>query len=352
MKKKITYFFGAGASFHSLPLLATMSERMKLFSTYLKIAKKKNFIKHEFTDQFIEDLDKLIRAEKESTSIDAYAKYLFDQNEHLELLHLKAILSAYLIFEQLIKPDDFRVFLDENEENEGGNDLEEMIACHLDPRYRTFWGDYISNGSRKPPENVRVLSWNYDMQLEFSFSNLMQCSLEMTQQELQVSPSKQTNVSTDNFCTLKLNGTAGLINYYGETKPKNLFDLRIHKLNNENLDYLINLLHENYHRSFSRPVFSFAWENEREAYQTRKLAKEVIRTTDILIIVGYSFPSFNREIDRELFSNGQNLEKIYYQAPDSEIDYLKIQLEGVNAELLDKVIPIPNLRTFFIPPEK
>lgn len=349
--KKITYLLGAGASFHSLPLLATMSKRMNAFSCFLKTALRNGIIKKDFAPQFIAELDKLIKAEKESTSIDAYAKELSNSSEHRKLLHLKALLSSYLIFEQLVKPEDFQIYLDEHDTIPLNSETLELIKNPLDQRYRTFWGEYTDH-SRKLPDNVRILSWNYDMQLEFSFSRFSQYSLEMVQQELQVFPSEQKQVNTNRFCILKLNGTAGLLDSYGSSRLTNLFDLNKHHLNTENIHFLIELLEKNYHRAFNNPVFTFAWENEGVTNQTRTHAKEIIADTEILVIVGYSFPSFNWSVDQDIFSNSKKLEKIYYQAPEYEIDQLKNQMDAINPELKGKTIGISNLRNFYIPPEK
>ncbi|MEQ8909389.1 MAG: hypothetical protein RIC95_09365 [Vicingaceae bacterium] len=348
--KNITYLLGAGASYHSLPLLATMNNRLNAYSTYLKIAIREGVIKNEFALQFVTELDKLIKAAHESTSIDAYAKELSNSNKHLELLHLKALLSSYLIFEQLVKPEDFKLYVDESKSNEYDKVTSEMITTHLDKRYRTFWGNYATNKGIITP-NVRILSWNYDMQLEFSFSRYSQFSLEYVQQELQVFPSEQKKVNLDKFCILKLNGTAGLLDTYGNSTFTNLFDLNKHHLNSNNLNYLIDILKDNYYRAFSNPVFSFAWENKGVAKKTRELAKTVIETSDILVIIGYSFPSFNRDIDRSLFKDLGRLDKVYYQAPQQELNYLKYQAIGVNNEFENKIIGIPILDSFYIPPE-
>jgi hypothetical protein len=197
--KNITYLLGAGASYHSLPLLATMSERMKAYSSFLKLALKKGEIKNDFAHKFILELDHLLIAEKQSTSIDAYAKELSNSNNHLKLLHLKAILSSYLIFEQLVKPEDFKIFLDEDQSIAIPDSTLEMIKNPIDKRYRTFWAEYTDQ-SKKLPKNIKIISWNYDMQLEFSFSRFSQYSLEMVQQELQIFPSEQKEIRTDCFC--------------------------------------------------------------------------------------------------------------------------------------------------------
>lgn len=348
--KNITYLLGAGASYHSLPLLATMSERMKAYSSFLKLALKKGEIKNDFAHKFILELDHLLIAEKQSTSIDAYAKELSNSNNHLKLLHLKAILSSYLIFEQLVKPEDFKIFLDEDQSIAIPDSTLEMIKNPIDKRYRTFWAEYTDQ-SKKLPKNIKIISWNYDMQLEFSFSRFSQYSLEMVQQELQIFPSEQKEIRTDCFCVLKLNGTAGLLDTSGSSRFSNLFDLSKHHLTPTNLSYLIDLLKNNYFRSFSNPVFAFAWENEGFTNKARSMAKEILSETEILVIIGYSFPSFNWSVDQEIFRNIKKLEKVYYQAPENEVDFLKTQMDAIHPDLKGRTMGIFNLRSFYIPVE-
>lgn len=349
--KKITYFTGAGASFHSLPLIKTMGERMKVFSTYLKTLKGNDRFRESTLEKFINELDELIKVNEESTSIDAYAKELTNKGESVKLLRLKIILGCYLIFEQLKKPDDHKLFENEEKSLTLSLEMQKNIANQLDKRYRTFWADFIDGKESKPAENIRVLSWNYDMQFELSYSNFKGYSLESVQNEIQVFPSELNEIETSKFCLLKLNGTAGLYRNNNLDNIKNLFDLNIHHLDNSNIDILLDYFIENYRRSKSQPIFSFAWENDKVSNKTRELAREIISDTDILVIIGYSFPSFNRNIDRNIFKNIDKLQKVYFQAPENELKGLMSKLEGINPKLRDIAVGIDNLDTFHVPTE-
>ncbi len=350
--KTITYFIGAGASFHSLPLIKTMGIRMQAFSSYLKLQRDGGKVKKELIQPFIDELDKLIEHEKESTSIDAYAKELTNSNQQMELHRLKMVLSSYFVFEQLIKPEDL-VFYEKDGKTKVSSDIQEMLSNPIDKRYRTFWADYINGHSSTPAPNIKVISWNYDMQFEFAFSRLKNYSLELTQQEIQVFPAKSKTIDNGKFCLLKMNGTAGLFkeNGKGINKLENYFDLKQHHLNNFNLELLLNIFNQNYSRVFTEPVFSFAWEANSIADETRKIAKEILSKTNILVIIGYSFPSFNRTIDRQLFENIESLEKVYYQAPKNEINELILKLDGINPRLRELTTGIENLATFYVPNE-
>ena len=333
-----------------------MGSRMTAFSRFLKTSKEKGIIKNDFADTFIKELDQLIEIANQRTSIDAYARELALKNSSIELLRIKSILSSYLIFEQLVKPnelvfesEDFNTDFVPASRKRFNDEMQTLLKTHIDKRYFTFWGEHLNLSSDKPNNRIKIISWNYDMQFEASYSQIKNYSLELAQQNLQVYPSTITNLNTDSFCILKLNGTAGLITEQRK-KVYNLFDLREHKLM-DNIDFLINLLKENYHRSFSSPLFTFAWEDEPLVNQTRQKAIEVMKNTSILVIIGYSFPNFNREIDRQLFREIPNLKKIYYQAPKAELDELIDKLDGINPLLRPMVKKINNLDTFHMPTE-
>ena len=52
-------------------------------------------------------------------------------------------------------------------------------------------------------------------------------------------------------------------------------------------------------------------------------AKQIMKETNILIIIGYSFPAFNRAIDQALikeFENGADYKRVIYQDPNANSD--------------------------------
>ncbi len=348
--KTITYFIGAGASFHSLPLIKTMGVRMQAFSSYLKIKRDGGEIEKELIQLFIDELDRLIEHEKESTSIDAYAKELTNSNKIMELHRLKLVLGSYILFEQLKKPSEL-VFYEKDCKTKISGDIQEMLSNPIDKRYRTFWADFINDSNSAPSPNIKVISWNYDMQFESSFSKFKDYSLELTQQEIQVFPARQNlnTIDENKFCLLKINGTAGL--FKENNRLSNYFDLKEHPLDNFNLKILLNTFKNNYSRAIVEPIFSFAWESNPIVQETRAIAKHILKKTNILVIIGYSFPSFNKAIDKDLFKNIDNLERVYYQAPSNELNNLKMKLDGINPRLRELTIGIDNLATFHIPNE-
>ena len=73
----------------------------------------------------------------------------------------------------------------------------------------------------------------------------------------------------------------------------------------------------------------------------------------ILVIIGYSFPFFNREVDNRLISsfvNSDNSLKIYIQDPsvnEDQISFLKERFEITNID----IEAIRAVDQFFLPPQ-
>jgi hypothetical protein len=79
---------------------------------------------------------------------------------------------------------------------------------------------------------------------------------------------------------------------------------------------------------------NFAWENNSLAKKTREQAQKFFSESNIIVIIGYSFPPFNKEIDSLLFNELKNRKTtIYYQDPQASVDYLKILTSGLDCEI-------------------
>lgn len=102
---------------------------------------------------------------------------------------------------------------------------------------------------------------------------------------------------------------------------------------------------------------SFAWDNEK--YLTDKYnftLENSIINAKTLVVIGYTFPFFNRDIDRKIFDFMPNLKKIYIQDPNADqiIQNLEpvLSMKNYNLnELKMNIIPKTNTDQFFLPPE-
>ena len=85
--------------------------------------------------------------------------------------------------------------------------------------------------------------------------------------------------------------------------------------------------------SFGRHI-NYAWEKNPLAEKARLAAREIFKNTDILVIIGYSFPPFNKEIDQELFNELKNKKtKIFYQDPNASEEFISILTKNFDTEV-------------------
>ena len=81
-----------------------------------------------------------------------------------------------------------------------------------------------------------------------------------------------------------------------------------------------------------------------------EVAKTIIEETNVLVVIGYSFPFFNRDIDNEIFKTltGKGKLMIYFQDPLLDGNYLKEQF-NLRSDVTIK--HIPKIDQFYIPYE-
>ena len=109
----------------------------------------------------------------------------------------------------------------------------------------------------------------------------------------------------------------------------------------------------NYHKCTS--LINYAWDNNDSKIEE---AKRIFNETDILVIIGYSFPTFNRAIDSRLLSGKSNsFDKIIYQDPNASKELLElfnIQFRNKVGNLVKESGQLQVLKKteqFYIPPE-
>lgn len=326
---KITYLLGAGASCNALPLVNNFKDRLDSFHTRL-VDKLRPHIQPSneketrelfpFGGKKGKDLQESIVWLKDiadkHASIDTYAKKLFIKNDNealKELKKLKATLSCFFLLEQSLMP--------------------------ADKRYDNFFASILFNNSNSIPslpDGINIMTWNYDTQLEKSYQGF--CT----------DPSFVYKGLTQNKNIIRLNGTCAL------PEKDNMSILGYCDFNIPFLEEVIKLF-KNFTTTAGaavgyQPNISFAWEN--------KLGGEVINTiagTTSLIIIGYSLPYFNREIDKALISNMSPNLRIFIQAPKEDYESLKERFLAIftnpqrRQSMENKIEPIYGTDLFYIP---
>lgn len=316
MAEKFLYLLGAGASAQALPLVKIKTDWMDCLADRFKIVSRQLEklptvdLKHiqnkaDFFKSIAEKLDWLATECENFGTIDTYAKYLYiTDRERYELL--KFTLSCYFPYEQITNGK-------------------------LDKRY-TVWLTSILD-RLVFPSNVKIVSWNYDFQLQLTARKLFEKNAESVAVSnggvakrspafIEYYPSIGRDLPNYNHLSLlHLNGIAGF--YKNDDIHKHVFLNDMHDTV-DRYKYFEPLIQNDV---YSR--LNFAWEKETKA-KNEEILKIMLKDVSILVVIGYSFPFFNREMDSSIFEilqNQGNLKKIYFQDPVRDGQFLRSQFE-------------------------
>lgn len=354
----ITYLLGAGASYNSIPIWSEQGSSMFQVANDIKrvIEEPKTILESrfihspyytEFNDfekeylyKLIDDINFFAEKARINKTIDNYAYILSKQGNNLELNNLKRVLSIYLdIWQLFLKEMAFR-----RPKDEFFHPKED-----IDTRY-IQWLNQItksdSSGRISVDSKINIFSWNYDLQVELAYSRIygdgkLKCLNDLNNKFRFFN----TNVDKDRSLDIyHLNGFQGYFNYEKANYPTatKFLDSNFHQyLKNlcDNVSQFIMRGNE-YHNYNS---IKFSWENKTIPEEILKIAK----STDIFIVIGYSFPQYNRRLDRQIIDAVKENEPLYIYYQDPTLNYERIA-DFVNFSKLkfDKVIS-----EFFIPDE-
>ena len=339
---EITYLLGAGASYNALPIVNKIPVALKIFYEDFNVldrgyqtgSRSKNLalkiiesLNENEKANVIENLKKIyndinwLKTETENhSSIDTFAKKLYLREDFENLNKLKFILSSFFVYLEFKK---------------------------LDKRYDSFFAS-IMDDINNYPKNLKVLSWNYDSQIEKAHYNFAEKKGSYSSDPLNPpyrGDIKKSPYFVDGFCVHKLNGTTKL-------KDSQYME-EIYNVNGKNeiaLGVSILKEYENLISGVKKPNMTFAWENFDDTLPFFKNLKNSISKTEILIVIGYSFPFFNRKIDKFILEAMPNLKKIYVQDPKFSSEIIE-KIEGLISGRKIKLIPKTFTDQFFIPIE-
>jgi hypothetical protein len=337
---KIVYLFGAGASAGTVPLVSEMPEWIEALVKDLKNEElrlpKEAFYKRpgwsylkskcNYLDDMIDDLKWLGELSSKHISIDTYAKKLYLKKDYENLKRLKIILSVFFVIEQ--------------------------IQHKANKRYDFFFAS-IMESINKFPQDIRILTWNYDSQFEIAFSEFSDVmNLQKNQEELNIHvKNKWIDLHTlDKFGIYKLNGSTEILtgNYY-DTQPLYFTEISNTTFNIEILDNIVKMYVFAKSDKKLVPGFSFAWESEN-LQSFLEMIKDDTGDAEILVVIGYSFPYFNRVVDREIINNMKSLKRVHFQDLDPE--KIVKRFKSIRKDLRSSQLGLePDDRFFFIPDE-
>ncbi len=243
----------------------------------------------------IDDLKWLLVESQRHSSVDTLAKKLTIRRRFGDLERFKIALSVFFTFEQSQNPPD--------------------------NRYDSFYASIIDSRGEFPP-NIRILSWNYDYQFELSFSEYSgKKKIYDNKRELNVIQKYGGRAGHyPGFRIFKLNGTTDVYSSIGYQESYFIDEIQsqIDKSFVENVVRSFAALTNT--EEFSSSL-SFAWEAENKPFTSQSFIEyiiEDIKDSIAMVVIGYSFPFFNREIDRKVVGSMNQLKRVYFQDPDAD----------------------------------
>ena len=256
------------------------------------------------------------------------------QDKKSEFEHLEHLLAFYFIIEQILTAPD--------------------------SRYDTFLANILQDKSQFP-YNIKVLSWNYDSQFEIAYHEYDKVH--------QLSIGSKLSEAYQPFDILKINGSATfkdetdwakhrkqlISKIPKEWKPYDPFgDYDAVDMYSILLDEVVDLY--SWYVGEMNPLkpnstnLSFAFDYNKPSDVLYRRAKEIVGVTDALVIIGYTFPFFNREIDRKILDNLNPDAEIYIQ--DMNPERVKQSFLAVCPSVKDhKIHLLKEVDQFFLPPQ-
>lgn len=268
--------------------------------------------------ELTEDLKWLADNSSEPATIDTYARKLFLKKEYEEYNRLKRTLSSFLLLEQ--------------KKNKSDN------------RYEAFLANILTD-DLEIPDDITIVTWNYDGQFEIALNEYGMRYANLKESPICLSSYDNTNANI-RYKIFKINGSAS---FDDDVPISEICTSGFQDLNfNENKKDIVW-----YHGNKNlKTRLSFAWENGISNFFNKTLEKEIFEAT-VLVVIGYSFPYFNRGVDRWIFRAMENLHTIIIQDPQAES--VKVSLQNVfpSPQLLQGIEIIPETYTgqFVIPRE-
>jgi hypothetical protein len=318
--KNTVYYLGAGASIQAIPTIDGLRDRINELKIYLDgfISGNQNSASFQQFDHNIrnhqntlrnikDDLEYLYRESETHQTVDTLARKLFLIEDYENLKKLKRGLVSYFFFEQCVGfgKSKYEFLLDKRYDN-----LISSIA-------------YKENGRILLRDDIKIITWNYDLQIEHALQNYTYDLINNIKANHQIHPNQNSfNLTSGDlidptkFSMFKLNGNAFLDKVF---QYEGANGLTPHDINIKRNTQVYNQQHiGNYLVDFERlfpegkltdadvfQYFNFAWEKEEKYSGFNNMLDNIIKvitSTERLIIVGYSFPFFNAEIDRQLLT--------------------------------------------------
>lgn len=344
-KPRVAYLFGAGASANALPMVRDMPLKMEEHAETIRgyrevpppasVKLHGNMPWQSAIDQYANAMHALAENAKGHESVDTYAKKLYFgyRRTEAELKELKILLTTFFSFLQ--RP-----------------------ACPIDSRYDGFFASLLVDGGSVPKvaEDVIMLSWNYDLQIPRAFGPYWgDDRIDVLMESLGVTTLDRLSSYQRTPRLIHLNGIAAWENSRTLTPvlPVDASDdiervgwlLQHFLVGKESWEALV-VRHRHY-----LTMLRFAWEGDAQTSSGLEKLKEYLSECETLVVIGYSFPFFNRPIDRELIGRMSKLKKVYIQTTPLSVRGVTNAFRAIPLGRELEVEAYDSVDKFLLPPE-
>lgn len=335
MPKNVAYLLGAGASVPGMPVTAHIPSRIEQQSNWFKkiVGGNNSQSRHgipysTILERYLSNLHELLQVNDEHGTVDTLARKLFLRGDAASLSkyhELKATLCLFFTLEQLRNPRKLR--------------------------YESFLSALLKENPNHPPvfpSHVKVLTWNYDQLFGASLATFFKFEVLKDVHEHYGITTYSRIQGTRDYSILHLNGLAGVDLPDGPSPVTLTPELTLSNGHTE-WPYLLDVLHSMYSDS-SRIALTFSWESPLTE-EKREIIKRFVGDTSVLVVIGYSFPFFNRELDRAILGQ-MPLENVYLQSTSSSLANMRIAFEAIAPRVPEnKIKLIDDENSFYLPPQ-
>lgn len=310
MKPELTYILGAGASYQSIPVVKTFLQRFEQFLDYNDRIVNDIRFEQDKRERFASILrigNELLQSFKAHQSFDTYFKKLFHLGLTVKILEGKKLLNLYFLWEHLSEVQDEPYI----EPFHSQRDIFWKQSI-IDKRY-----DALIAGILKPELGitetyckVNFITWNYDLNLFASIKNYYSPNSSFAEFIKEISVKENYWIIDNQISVVNLNGyfyssAIDKFRSFDEHSQESLHEFIYKKIRGNYLSPTIN--------DKDADTIKFAWEQTDEL---KDIAKQKITNSNNVVVIGYTFPLYNRLTDFEYFNMEYLTEKnVFIQDP-------------------------------------
>ena len=220
-----------------------------------------------------------------------------------------------------------------------------QLVSKTDQRYDTFLANILQENTLSIPNGISVISWNYDSQFEMAYRNYSKDgNLPIYDKNAHIDYQDSGNCGK----IFKVKGSANfddfcMVDYISKHRDVDSVIQLIEYYDNLGADTSA------FGYQFTSRL-SYAWETSERQRQMFDMLQKVTSDTTTVFVIGYSFPYFNRQIDRKIFAVMPYLKTVYIQDPNPEA--IEPSLRAVlQNESATKIVYQKDCTQFYLPRE-